>query len=1177
MAVDGSLKFDTKIDSSGFESGVKKMSGLAAKGLAAIGTTLAGASAYAIKVGADFEEGMSKVAAISGTSGKELEALTEKAKEMGAKTKFSATESAEAMQYMAMAGWKSADMISGIDGIMNLAAASGEDLASVSDIVTDALTAFGLQAKDSAHFADVLAAASSNSNTNVSMMGATFKYAAPLAGALKYSVEDVATAIGLMANAGIKGEQAGTSLRSMFTRLAKPPKECAEAMDTLGISIKNSDGSAKPLNQTLQDMRQKFSKLSDTQKTQYASAIAGTEAMSGLLAIVNASDTDFDKLTKAINGADGSAEKMAKTMNDNLKGKVTILGSSLEGLGIQAYEKFEKPMKKAVDGAISKVEGLSREMSSGKLSRSMDKCAEGIATVADKALDLATDAIPVMINGFAFIVDHGKEVVTVTAAIAAGMMYYSNQQKIANAITIASATAQKIYAAGSLVMETATALLTGKITLQTAAQEALNLVQMASPQGLLTAAIVAGAAAIGTYIVMSINSKKETDENTKATEKLVDEYEALNETLEENKKTRQESVDAAKAEVGSADIMAQKLDDLSKKENKSNAEKKQMQYYVEELNKIVPDLNLKYDAEKDALNKSTDAIRSNIKAQKDLAIAKAYQENMAAIAKDMADAQIKLDEATQQTTKNEIALKEAKEATQKAYKEYAETGFDAASKEADAWLKANDAQATAQQNYDKSQKAVEDLKNKMSSLNAEYDKTDKYAQKSLDSADLEKKLAEFTALAKKKGREIPEEIANSIREGAYAVPESVDELGSLIQYDDMIKTAKKNGYDVPKFISDGISSGKLKPAQAVKMMQKEIEFSDMLNKSKAAGTLVPENIRNAVIQGKMKPSDAVHAMESLVEFNKLLNDSKIAGDQVPENIRNAVLNGKMKPADAAQQVQNLVTFQTLLAKSVAAGNDVPENIKQAVMAGKTKPKDAVNQMVSGMVETANAGKPKMKTSGKEISAGFEDGINSKQKSVKSAGKNLASSGRSGAKSQSSWFDLGAYAGQGFIDGLSAMTADAMSQAMNFVTSAMNAGKRAQKSRSPSRKWRDEIGMMAGAGYAIGLDNSTGMVEKSAKGLMETAISEAEKYRKMSIPSISLDPIKAVAMSTASGARMQSTAQSFSNAGNNVSFPDKLEIVDKSQNETTLVLQNREVLAKWIAPAVSRELAFLKGR
>ena len=1177
MAVDGSLKFDTKIDSSGFDTGVKKISGLAAKGVAAVGTALAGASAYAIKVGADFEEGMSKVAAISGTSGKELEALTEKAKEMGAKTKFSATESAEAMQYMAMAGWKSADMISGIDGIMNLAAASGEDLASVSDIVTDALTAFGLQAKDSAHFADVLAAASSNSNTNVSMMGATFKYAAPLAGALKYSVEDVATAIGLMANAGIKGEQAGTSLRSMFTRLAKPPKECAEAMDTLGISIKNSDGSAKPLNQTLQDMRQKFSKLSDTQKTQYASAIAGTEAMSGLLAIVNASDTDFDKLTKAINGADGSAGKMAKTMNDNLKGQVTILGSSLEGLGIQAYEKFEKPMKKAVDGAITKVEGLSREMSSGKLSKSMDKCAEGIATVADKALDLATDAIPVMINGFAFIVDHGKEVVTVTSAIAAGLLYYSNQQKIANAITLATAATQKAFAIGSLAMETATALLTGKITLQAAAQEALNLVQLASPQGLLTAAIVAGAAAIGAYIVMSIKSRDATDENSVATRKLVDDYEELNDTLEANKEARKEALENSKAEAGSAEIMSQKLEELSKKENKSNAEKKQMQYYVDELNKIVPDLNLKYDAEKDALNKSTDAIRSNIKAQKDLAIAKAYQENMAAIAKDMADAQMKLDEATQQNTKNEIALKEAKEATAEAQQKYIETGRKAGSEEEKAWIKATAAYANAQENCNKSQKTVDDLKNKMSDLNKEYDKTDQYAQKSLNSADLEKKLSEFTELAKKKGKEIPEEIANSIREGAYAVPESVEELGSLIQYDDMVNTAKKNGSEIPESLAKGVASGKIKPAQAVEQMKREISFESALKDAYLAGEAVPENIKAAVLAGKMKPSQAVDEMKRLVEFNSLLKNSEIAGWQVPENLKNAVLEGKMKPNEAVAQVQNLISFNELLAKSVAAGNDVPEKLKTAVLEGKKKPEDAVNEMVSGMVESANAGKPKMKTSGKEISAGFEDGINSKQKSVKSAGRNLASSGRSGAKSQSNWFDIGAYAGQGFIEGLSAMTADAMAQAVGFVTSAMNAGKKAQEIRSPSRKWRDEIGMMAGAGYAIGLDNSTSMVEKSARGLMETAINEAEKYKKMSIPSISLDSIKAVALSTASGARMQGASQIASTAGSNISFPDKLEIVDKSQNETTLVLQNREVLAKWIAPAVSRELAFMKGR
>lgn len=317
--------------------------------LGAITTAIAGIGTYAIKVGSDFEAGMSKVQAISGATGEEIDKLTEKAKEMGQKTKFSATESAEAFQYMAMAGWKTEDMLNGIEGIMNLAAASGEDLASVSDIVTDALTAFGLQAKDSGHFADVLAKASSNSNTNVGLMGATFKYVAPIAGSMKYSVEDTAVAIGLMANAGIKGEQAGTALRSMLTRLVKPPKEAADALKKLNISAKNSDGTMKPLSQTLQELRKKFSKLNDSQKASYASSIAGTEAMSGMLAIVNASDSDFDKLTASINNADGASKEMADTMNDNVKGATTLLKSNIESVGIKIYDKIKDPLKKLIN------------------------------------------------------------------------------------------------------------------------------------------------------------------------------------------------------------------------------------------------------------------------------------------------------------------------------------------------------------------------------------------------------------------------------------------------------------------------------------------------------------------------------------------------------------------------------------------------------------------------------------------------------------------------------------------------------------------------------------------------------------------------------------------------------------------------------------------------------------
>ena len=319
-----------------------------------------------IKTYEDFQAQMSKVAAISGASGQELEMLTAKAKEMGATTQFSATEAGQAFEYMAMAGWKTNDMMSGISGIMNLAAASGEDLASVSDIVTDALTAFGLQASDSAHFADVLAAASSNSNTNVGMMGNTFKYAAPLAGALGYSVEDVAVAIGLMANAGIKGEMAGTALRSTMTRLVDPPKEAAQALDQLGISVKNSDGSVKPFMQTMEELRDRFGGLSDSEKAQMASSIAGQEAMSGFLAIVNASEGDFEKLCAAIDNADGASARMAETMNDNLKGDLKALSSVWEAFQLEIMSgKGGDGIRNFVQGAKEDIEKFTSYIKDG--------------------------------------------------------------------------------------------------------------------------------------------------------------------------------------------------------------------------------------------------------------------------------------------------------------------------------------------------------------------------------------------------------------------------------------------------------------------------------------------------------------------------------------------------------------------------------------------------------------------------------------------------------------------------------------------------------------------------------------------------------------------------------------------------------------------------------------------
>ena len=358
------------------------------KALKKIGTAIVAAFAVdkikdfgkaCISAGMDFDSQMSTVAAISGATGEEFEILRAKAQEMGATTAFSATESAQAMEYMAMAGWKTTDITNGLAGVMNLAAASGEDLATTSDIVTDAMTAFGMSAEESTHFADVLAKAATNSNTNVGMMGETFKYVAPLAGTLGYSVEDVSIGIGLMANAGIKGSQAGTTLKTAIANMTGPTDKQAAAMEDLGISLENANGGTKSFMEVMENLRSSIggvdvelvdsegnlreyddiiadlSKstegLSKVQQIQAASTIFGQESMSGMLAIISASDEDFDKLTESIYNADGAAKGMSEIKLDNLAGDVTYFKSALEGAQIAISDKLTPVLRDLVKEA----------------------------------------------------------------------------------------------------------------------------------------------------------------------------------------------------------------------------------------------------------------------------------------------------------------------------------------------------------------------------------------------------------------------------------------------------------------------------------------------------------------------------------------------------------------------------------------------------------------------------------------------------------------------------------------------------------------------------------------------------------------------------------------------------------------------------------------------------------
>lgn len=535
---DGTLTFETLLDSSGLTKGLNGIKGVAtkafgvsAKAVTAVSGALTAGAGAAVSFGVSFDAAMSEVAAISGATGEELESLRDKAKEMGANTKFSATEAAEAMNYMAMAGWKTEDMLNGIDGIMNLAAASGEDLATTSDIVTDALTAFGLSAQDSAHFADILATASSNANTNVSMMGETFKYVAPVAGALGFSAEDCATAIGLMANSGIKASQAGTSLRSILSRMSSPTKEVQTAMDKLGISMTDDAGNMKSLNEIMLDLREGFAGLSEAEQAQMASAIGGQEAMSGLLAIVNASDEDFDKLSDAIYSCDGAAAQMADTMQNNLQGDITVLKSALEGLGIEIYESMEESLRDAASLGKGYIEQLAQAFEENGAEGLVNALGDIIADLVTRAaefapqmIDLAVQLIGALVQGIIdnlpqlveaakeiadailegigdlcpaiepvtdalqYLIDNFEDFIPVIEAAVGAMVAYKTAMKIASIITTVQTAVKSLTSAFAAAKAKEEGL--------TVAQWLLNTAMDANPIGLIVIAITALVAAI---------------------------------------------------------------------------------------------------------------------------------------------------------------------------------------------------------------------------------------------------------------------------------------------------------------------------------------------------------------------------------------------------------------------------------------------------------------------------------------------------------------------------------------------------------------------------------------------------------------------------------------------------------------------------------------------------------
>lgn len=659
---------------------------------------------YAVKTAADFDTSMSQVAAVSGATGEALDQLRSKAREMGEKTKFSAKEAADAMNYMAMAGWKTNDMLDGIEGIMDLAAASGENLATTSDIVTDALTGFGKTAADSGRLADVMAAASSNANTNVAMMGETFKYCTPIAGGLGFTMEDTAEAIGLMANSGIKSTQAGTAMRTMMTNLAGNVKFTAAAFGDMTIKTQKQDGTMRGLNDILSDCRGAFSQMTQVEQIANAEALVGKNAMSGFLAVMNAAPADIDKLHKAILNSNGAAAEMAKTMQDNLAGQLTILKSQTDELAISfgtilmpkirqlvsgvqgAVDKFNKMDDKTKNlivsaaltaAAIGPVVLVIGKLTSGvgkvtgAIGKGLKKFAEFDAklkvttglttaqTVATKAHAAAEGAMGIMIA--AANRDLTKQAGDFNKSLAAKIKntaatIFHTTAETADGAAVSGAAAKLSFK--TIVTNIHTAATTG-LTVATGLLSAAFKVLL-GPIGLIAASVTVLVAGIVAAVKWFNRDTEAAKKLKKETQDLKDKNDALTDSLKTSQQSYEDNEKSITASAGASKALADKVTELSKVEHKSAAQKKELQSYIQMLNDSTVGLNLRYDEQADALSMTTDEIYKQISAMEDQAKTEAAKERMIEILKEQMNVNEQLvqvqDEITQAT--NDTSLKE---------------------------------------------------------------------------------------------------------------------------------------------------------------------------------------------------------------------------------------------------------------------------------------------------------------------------------------------------------------------------------------------------------------------------------------------------------------------------------------------------------------------------------------
>ena len=638
----------------------------------------------AIEVGMKFDASMSNVQALSGATGETLEALGNKAREMGSKTIYSASESADAFSYMALAGWDAKQMLEGIEPVLNLAAAANMDLAQASDIVTDYITAFGLKAEDAGHFADAMARAMSTSNTTVELLGESYKNCAATCSTLGIEMEDATAVLATMANAGVKGSEAGTALNSILTRLATNTKGAADKLEEYGVKVYDAQGNMNSLSSILGGLGNVWGTLSDKEQAALAKSIAGVSHYSKFQTIMlGVSDAakeggqSFEDYAASLRDCEGAAEDMAKVMQDNLQGDITILKSALEGLGIATEGVFDESFRKAVQGATDAVSQLERAVTSGDLGVSLNGLGEAIANMTESLIEAATDALPGFIDNLTWIINHVDYIGAGITTLVGALVSY----KVA---TVAS----------------------------TIATEGFTVALNVNPVVLAATAIATLTIGLLEFSDAADKSIHKENEATKEANHFIETQNQLFDSIDQATQKRREDIAAMETQATTAHKLADELFDETATNERRAA-------VIAQLNTIYPSLNLAMNEQGEIMGMTKDKLNDYIESSMKLAKVEAAREHLTEIAKEQFDAEMALSDAKDKVadaSKKLLAAQDAEAAEQK-------THVDISGEMVDVYNEYDVAVEQAQESLEGLKNTQSEASEKVKELGEEYQKT----------------------------------------------------------------------------------------------------------------------------------------------------------------------------------------------------------------------------------------------------------------------------------------------------------------------------------------------------------------------------------------------------------------------------------------------------------------------